>query len=292
MNQLPNFFIVGAAKAGTTSLWQYLSQHPDIYMPESIVDKEPSYFCKIYGQKEHFQYQQLFREAGEHRAIGEASTVYLTSPESASWIRNEIPKAKIIIVLRNPVDRSYSLYRWMVNHGYEWADTFERALDIELSRKSDAHFYMHNPQYFYIYMYFESGLYSEQIARYVKEFSADNLKIILMDDLKINPIEAVQDVYRFLCVDSSFVPTIKVHNRAEFQPLSVRLHFRLRKIERRFGRRIIGKIARALFDMNIKFYKRSWPAMNPATRRSLMERYKIDIVATQALIGRDLSAWM
>ena len=83
----PNFFIVGAAKSGTTSLWAYLKQHPDIYMPEEMDHKEPSYYCNNLGIEEYDVYLQFFRNAGKAKAVGEASTPYLTSPESAAWLR-------------------------------------------------------------------------------------------------------------------------------------------------------------------------------------------------------------
>src|SRR5260370_23408084 len=101
----PNFFIVGAAKSGTTSLWQYLKQHPDIFMPADITLKEPSYYCDTYGVESYAAYLALFfKDATTQKRIGEASTPYLTSPESARKIYNGVPDSRIIMMLRNPVN--------------------------------------------------------------------------------------------------------------------------------------------------------------------------------------------
>ncbi|NOR70224.1 MAG: hypothetical protein GQ532_11140 [Methylomarinum sp.] len=287
----PNFFIVGAAKTGTTSLWMYLKQHPGVFMPESIVDKEPSYYCDSYGHTDYDKYLQLFKSAGCCKAVGEASNAYLTSPESANWIRKEVPDAKIIIVLRNPVDRAYSLYRWMVNHGYERVYPFERALEIENERKYDVSFYQHNPQYYYNYLYFESGLYYEQLERYFNAFPAEQIKVILLDDLNNKSVETVQDIYHFLECEPSFVPTIKVYNKAEMCPASVTLHFKLRTFERRFYNKAIGKMAHYLFEMNMKIYKQNWSKLSFSTGELLLKKYQSELEAIESLISRDLTEW-
>ena len=154
MARSPNFFIVGAARSGTTSMWEYLKQHPDIFMPEGFAYKEPSYFCNLYGYNDFNLYLELFAGVKEEKAVGEASTPYLTSPESAAWIREVYPAAKIIILLRNPVDRAYSMYNWMIKEGYEGVYPFEEALDVEKVRIKDEHFKYINPQYYHNYLYF------------------------------------------------------------------------------------------------------------------------------------------
>lgn len=163
----PNFFIVGAAKAGTTSLWQYLRQHPDIFMPADIGWKEPSYYCDTYGVKDYDFYLALFKEAGSRKRIGKASTPYLSSLESAGRIHEACADAKIIIMLRNPVDRAFSLYKWMHRYGYENLTPFEAALDAEVqSRKDNETFIKEHSRkggstYYRDFLYFHSGLYYE-----------------------------------------------------------------------------------------------------------------------------------
>jgi len=292
----PNFFIVGAAKSGSTSLWMYLKQHPDIFMPEDIRMKEPAFFCKINGVHHHEgqedRYLDLFSDAGDCKAVGEASTTYLTYPESAAWIQRVVPDAKVIVILRNPVGRAYSLYRWMVNHGHEWLTSFEAALEKEPDRRTDAEFFSGNPHTFYDYLYFESGLYSEQLARYFGVFPASQIKVILLDDLYRKPLETTREVYAFLGVDDSFEPEIKVHNKAEYRPASIRLHFLLSRLKHRYRHTRRGHLAEILFDLNISLFKLKWPKIDDAVRARLAEAYRSDIQATQRMTGKDLSAWL
>jgi hypothetical protein len=112
----PDFFICGAAKSGTTSLWNYLVQHPGIYEAQ---DKEPSYFSALHPlYPSARQYGRLYGDAREDQLVGDASVAYLTSPDSAFRICRVVPNAKIIIVLRDPTERAFSLYRHMVWHGF------------------------------------------------------------------------------------------------------------------------------------------------------------------------------
>lgn len=288
----PNFFIVGAARTGTTSLWMYLKQHPDIFMPDAMVVKEPSFYCDSYGMRDVEKYQRLFSGVRHEKAIGEASTPYLTSPESAAWIRREIPEAKIIAVLRNPVDRAYSMYRWMVNHGYEWVYPFEKALEIEDSRKQDKDFLAHNPQYFYNYLYFDSGLYSVQLQRYYSVFPASQIKVILLDELKQNTIEAVKEIFSFLGVSTDFSPVIKVHNKAEMRPMHTGIHFSLNELCRKHRHTRISTVARFLFDMNMTLGSFRWPKLAEMTRQKMLSGYRADIKKTESLIHKDLSSWL
>src|SRR5947207_14583321 len=108
----PNFFIVGAARSGTTSLWHSLRQHPDVFMP--LKQKEPHFFCDAsppWAVKDLDAYLALFTDAEERKAMGEATTGYLGSPEAAARIAARYPGARIIIMLRDPADRAHSLYR-------------------------------------------------------------------------------------------------------------------------------------------------------------------------------------
>lgn len=288
----PNFFIVGAAKSATTSLWMYLKQHPDIFMPENIEHKEPSFYCHSYGIRKQKKYLRLFDGANSCKAIGEASTPYLSSPESAAWIHKDIPDAKIIMVLRNPVDRAYSLYRWMVNHGYEWICPFEKALEVEHIRKSDKGFFAGNPQYFYNYLYFESGLYFEQVKRYYSAFPINQIKVILLDELKKNSAATIRDVYRFLGVVDDYEPIIKIHNKGDLRPFSPKFHFMLRSFARRFRCMRKAAIVSYLFKQNLSLFDLCWEKMERETMTMLHSKYRSDIEKTAQLIGQDLLSWL
>jgi len=125
----PNFFIVGAAKAGTTSLWQYLRQHPDVFMPQTELTKEPTHFSDLTPPwasqfRDWDAYLKLFEPVQEQRAIGEASVAYLFSSDAAERIHARYPGARIIIALRHPAERAYSHYKFMCELGFEWLTSF------------------------------------------------------------------------------------------------------------------------------------------------------------------------
>jgi len=191
----PNFLIVGSAKAGTTSLYHWLRYHPEVFMPEK---KEPSYFVDGYGMSDLDAYLLLFAPGRGKKAIGEASTAYLASPESPQLISKQLGKVKTLILLRNPVERAFSLYCWMVMVGCEWLPTFEEAVKAEEKRCSDQFFRWHNPEYFWDYMYFRSGLYFEQVKRYTDTFGRDLVEIYLFDELKNDPGKLYGKVCNFL----------------------------------------------------------------------------------------------
>lgn len=291
----PNFFIVGAAKAGTTSLWMYLKQHPEIYMPPTLETKEPSFFCYLYGYKDFASYLSLFANAKGKKAIGEASHAYMTSPESAEWIHKVYPQAKIIIVLRNPIERAYSLYNWMIREGYEWIYPFEKALIAEEERYISEKFKHHNVQYYYNYLYFYSGLYKEQIKRYLELFSIEQIHIILFDDLQNNPVATTQRIYRFLGVNHNFIPTIEVYNKTQI-PLSVPIQYFIRFKLIRYLHKLripaVSRIQRTAFSINLLLGSLNPNSLKASTKRNLQHRYKSNIQETANLINRDLGVWL
>lgn len=222
----PNFFIVGAAKSGTTSLWEYLRRHPDVYMPEDELYKEPCYFSTYGEAMGRENYLSLFASAKYHKKlVGEASTAYLTDKVSAQRIFDFNPEAKIIIVLRNPVKRAYSLYNWMVQDGYEYAFSFEKALALEVRRSHTVIPNYYEPQYYWNYMYFQSGLYYEQVKRYVDLFGQQVL-ILRFEEL----VKMPQSVYDRCCSFLGIEPVtleFSVHNSSN-AVLSSKIQFIVR----------------------------------------------------------------
>jgi hypothetical protein len=209
---LPNFFIAGTARAGTTSLWEYLRQHPDIYMPPVFELKEPSFFCDSYGIKDWKQYLELFAEGRGRKMIGEASGPYLTSPESPARIREAFPEARFIISLRNPADRAFSKYKWMRANRFESAPSFEEALKLEESRAASDDFRKNNGQYFYNFLYFQSGRYVEQVRRFFETFGREQVRVVIFEEWTRQPLETVREIFSFLGVDAQFAPQIQVYN--------------------------------------------------------------------------------
>lgn len=181
---LPNFLIVGAAKSGTTSLYNYCTQHPEIFMSPV---KEPYFFSFInikpnfkgpYDQKTNEkeiicdikEYERLFENVNNERAIGECSNSYLYFRNTAKIIKRYIPHCKIIIILRNPVERAYSHYLQHVMLGHE-DQTFEVALEKEEERKKN--------NWRWHYHYVGQGLYYCQVKRYLNQFGKDKIAIYI-----------------------------------------------------------------------------------------------------------------
>jgi hypothetical protein len=210
--RMPNFFIAGAARCGTTSMWDYLKQHPDIFLPDEFRVKEPSFFCENFGMKSREKYLSLFRNAGDQKLVGEASGPYLTSPEAPARIQAEVPDAKFIIMLRNPAVRAFSLFKWMRANGYEDCADFREALRLEKERMGDASFQKDCPQYFYNFLYFHSGLYAAQVSRFFDTFGRDRVMVVIFEEFIAQPERHVRDAYKFLGVDENFRPKIEVLN--------------------------------------------------------------------------------
>ena len=215
MTNMPNFLIIGAHKAGTTSLYQYLKQHPQIFM--SAV-KEPHFFSFM-GHPLNFNdpgfnptklqtvasiddYQALFQDVGDAEAIGEASPSYLYVAQSASNIYQYLPKVKIIAILRNPVDRAYSnfLHCRAREHGREPLGDFLEALQAEPMRTRD--------NWSPLWHYQQMGFYYQQLQRYYKQFPKEQIRMYLYDDLLSNPEALLQDMFQFLQVNTKFMPDL------------------------------------------------------------------------------------
>ncbi len=218
----PVFFIAGNSKSGTTALHAFLKQHPDIFMS---VPKEPNFFAKDFCRDPnpgasfypmaHSQYLGLFSEAWPGQMCGEASACYLYSTVAAREIYNFNPKAKIIVILREPVDflRSYHLQS-LKNLPTE-AETikgFKHALDLEPSRKRGKNLPPKCliPEFLY---YRERVKYVEHLKRFYHYFGADQIKVIIYDDWINDNQDIYKDVLDFLGIRSNFEPSFSTHNK-------------------------------------------------------------------------------
>ena len=295
---LPNFLIIGAAKAGTSSLYYYLKQHPQIYMSSL---KEPKFFA-LRGEKLDFQgpakndinqlsvttleeYQQLFADVTEEIAIGEASPIYFEHPKAAQNIKHCIPKAKLIAILRHPAERAFSAFSHLVREGYETL-SFEEALQHEEERV--------NQKWTPLFYYQQIGFYYSNLKRYFELFEPEQIKIYLYEELESNSIGVVKDIFNFLNVDNDFVPDLTRKNVSGI-PRSRYLYDLFTKdnaikstFKPLFGKKIRQNIRELASTKTLK----SKPAMLPDTKRYLTELYREDILQLQKLIDRDLSHWL
>ncbi len=294
---LPNFLIVGAAKSGTTTLYDLLCQHPDVFMPKW---KEPAFFVGDYPRNARSlkEYESIFADAGGAMAVGEASTPYLYDREAPEKIRKTLKDPKIIMVLRNPVDMAYSLWGWMkFRFGFEEL-SFEEALESEEARMNDPEFRKNCIEWHASFYYYHRGLYFEQVKRYIDIFGRDRVLIHLFDDFVRDPIGVCRKTFEFLGVDPSFEPALKKRNPAS-APKS-RLAQRLLVNPPSFVQKAYDALplplrlrvydaARFLHKLNLRPQRRQ--EMEMRTREMLTEKYRDDVARLESLIGMDLSAW-
>ena len=286
----PNFLIAGASKAGTTSLHDYLGQHPDVFMSTF---KEPNYFVPGYAYDNWEDYLALFADARGESALGESSTGYLYCEESPAWIKSVLGCVKIIFILRNPARRAASLYWWMVREGYENAATFDKALELESSRMKSPTFRTTCPQFYPDYLYYTTGLYSEQVRRYLETFGEGNIRIYIFEEFAKDPHAVCRDIFEFLGVDPDFEPTIAIHNEARI-PASARFQYWLRNRARRYLWFLPSALRRKflLQLMALNTSRGSTPSHDAIIEGRLLERYREDIRRLEQLLNRDLSLWV
>jgi hypothetical protein len=298
----PNFFVIGAGRSGTTSLYNYLQQHPDVFMSPI---KETNFFAyngeaarSLMGnlaKKNPFpvvtieDYLALFRGASGKRAIGEASPLYLHSPHAAQRIKEFAAAAKLIAVLRHPADRAYSSYYLHARDRRE-PRTFDEAIRQERAGIEDRS--LTRPQRQYLRL----GLYSQYLLPYFEIFERTQLAIYLFDDLKADPQGLMRKLFRFLDVADDFVPdTSHRYNAGGVAPNRFwQTLLTKNRMTAALGKRLpVWARHRALKIQDTARSRRLVkPQLPPETRQELTEFYRSDILKLENLIQRDLSAWL
>lgn len=297
-NKLPTFLIIGAPKSGTTALYEYLRQHPDIYMSPL---KEPRFFA-VEGGSANFggpfadvenkviidnmdEYRACFDGAHDEKAIGEASTLYLASPIAPLRIRQYIPDVRLVAILRDPIERAFSGYLMNVMQKRE-TSSFEEAIEDEPRRLREN---------WYGARYLDAGHYSEQIRRYLSAFPKEQLKVYLYDDLKDDTHGLLEDLFNFLDVDPTFeVNTSWKHNVSGIPTNRLVDAVIGQRPSRYWLRRMKPYVPKSLVRLRHKIRRQYMyrPQLDPETRARLIPRFKDDILWLQDFLDRDLSAWM
>ena len=297
---MPNFLVFGAAKSGTTSVYKYLQQHPDILMSSF---KEPGFFAfagehpTLNGpgaQKwvdrwvvtELEAYQKLFDNYQGEKAIGDASPYYIYYQKSPYNIKKYVPEMKLIAILREPVQRAFSNYVWAIRDRAEHLTSFAEALAAESERIKDNW----GPKWHYK----NQGFYYQQLKPYYELFPSEQIKIYLYDDLVSNPVKTMQDIFNFLGVDDSFEPNMKKKHNTSKLPKNKFLHNFLDKPN------VIKSAIKPLLPLDFRYnlkqnakqknlYK---PQLEPQIRQELAAEYRENILLLQDLIQQDLSKWL
>lgn len=307
----PNFFLIGAAKSGTTTLANMLSLHSHVYISPI---KEPNYFSTdidinsfstdykkntFFADESYFRhkplrlqhlsfirnehhYYQLFEDVKNEIAIGECSTSYLFSTTAAAEIKKFNPDAKIMAILRNPVSRAFSHYLMALKYGYTSLPFREEILnDFNRSLKG----------WGISRLYIELGLYGQQLYRYYQHFEKNRILIILYDKFLSDPIETFSEIFDFLDIPFRYTELSERYNEAvipRFQLLNKWVtQTGLRPILRNlFPSKVSEKLKRLFYS------KEKLPQLTENDKKYFLDFFREDIKLTSELTGYDLSHWL
>lgn len=291
----PNFLIVGAPKAGTTSIAKYLGEHPEIFISK---EKEPFYFLsktvnnlpkddpmhRVIKKKFHGtpkEYYSLFDNVHCEKKIGEATVHYLFHyKEVIPRVKEELGDIPIIIVLRNPSNRAYSNFNYQLGNGAEKpGTTFEEGLKLEEQRKSKC--------FNSFWYYKEVGKYYLPVKSYLDNFS--KVYVCTFEDFKKEPTEFIQGMFKFLNVDKDFIPNFEIKYNPTIKPknyLFQWLFFLKIKYNLRLGLPLVikNRLAKRIFEP----YEST---INSNTLEYLQKYYETDIKKLEALLSRDFTIW-
>lgn len=289
--------MIGAGKAGTTALWSWLREHPQIYLsrikePRYFADDMPGLMMRIASEAE---YLALFNEAGpEHLAIGEASTQYIFSANAVSNIRVFNPAARLVVTLRNPVDMAPSAHgefcHWFLEDELDFETAWRKFLFRRLHDLPDP------PSWRFAGPWPEMCLLSKSVAKTLAVFPRENIHFVFYDDIVENPLMVYRDLLSFL--------DVSLDERSEFPVVNANKRFRSRWLGRLMqqpppllhalknrleGLPVFDRIWFRLQRMNIFYAPR--PPIRDAFRTELVEYFRADVVQLQELTGRDLAHW-
>ena len=293
----PDFFIVGAPRCGTTFMYEYLGQHPQIFMPEN---KEPNYMCKdldsgsfldgLSFMRDEATYLRLFAPAPPGTLAGEASTWYLYSETAAGLIREKSPDAHIVIMLRDPVEMLYSLHGRRTYGGSEelgFADAIAAEEDRRAGRRIPS-----RARNIKALFYHDVGSYSAQVQRYLETFAADRVRVIIFEEFVKDTAAAYAETLRFLGVDPDFHPNFEVVNAS-----ASRRSQRLRQL---MLTPAVVKIAKAVIPARVRprvgpivdaltSRESPRPPLDPALRSQLRAELRPDVLRLDSVLGRNVS---
>ena len=285
----PNFYIVGAAKCGTTSIWGYLGKHPDVFFPKV---KEPSYFMSIAPppelENEHCDgnfdfYQRLYQDSNGYKAVGDASTGYLRDANAARRIHEVCPHARIVILLRDPVERAHSAFlmeKRVSDYSVsflEWVQNYRPRDKCEQVWGEDTNI--------------EQGMYYEQVKRYIDTFGRDQVGVYLFEELEKDSRRLTEEIARHIGVDPQLLNPEefeRVYNRARV-PRFAKLYKAIGPKTRAFLRyRVLHHSVIERIGSSRLLFKFDKPLRNERAAKILQALYEPDLRRLEELLGRKL----
>jgi hypothetical protein len=289
----PNFFIVGAMKSGTTSLYEHLKKHPQVFFPEL---KEPHYFadCQApadapyevardyYCCNNREGYLHLYASSGGFAAAGDASPSYLWDEKAPARIHSVCPQARIIAILRDPILRAHSQYLMNLFSGAE-SLPFPEALRQDSARK--------NRTWWTARLYVDFGMYHDQLRRYIDIFGREQVLVLLFDDLKKSPQELFASVARHIGIDPQPPETAdlsEAHNPYRMPRAGGLYRFARKAISRDLRNRIFPPALQHWLRYTPLLYDRRKPPLDDESRAILQEIYKPEIAKVEELLDRNL----
>ncbi|MGH9383138.1 MAG: sulfotransferase family protein [Vicinamibacterales bacterium] len=295
---LPNFLVIGAGRSGTTSLHNYLAQHPDVFVCQ---EKSPNFFVSHEPQppwegptlqamarqwvSDAHEYEGLFKDARSCSAIGEVSPVYLQALSAPERIKAMCPEVRLVAILREPVSRAYAHYMGRRRDGLERRADFAEVVREELSRPLPDDVAFGN--------YLGCSRYHHFLRGYFDRFERERIRVYLFDDLQANPSHLVADLFAFLGVDQTFTPDMTRRFGQTGLPANPVARFlwthsvKARTTLRPWLPRSIRDSAAPLFISRL-----SRPALDAGLRKRLSAVFSDEIDRLQQLLRRDLSHWM
>jgi hypothetical protein len=300
----PNLFIIGAPKSGTTSLYEYLRGHPDVFMSEM---KEPFYFSpdvasgpkrrQLRHGRDEATYLELFAGAGSEAAVGEASTSYMVSTVAASLVKEFEPNARMIAMVRNPVEVVHALHDERVSHGVEPLTEFAAALDADADRREGRGLPEGATPLGATYV--EAGKFAEQLDRWFAAFGRDRVHVIVFDDFAADTPASFAGVLRFLEIDPNYRPaSFEVHNPSHRMRGGVVGTLRrspvgraLRKLVGRvMGERRATRLAREARHSRVARSSSTREPLTTQLQTRLEDEFEADVARLGQLLDRDLGA--
>lgn len=297
--RLPTFVVIGAAKAGTTALYHLLRQHPQVYLTPS---KETNFFAlenrqidfRGPGDAQHIgrvslnrlsDYQEQFAGLRDEIAWGEASPLYLYHPDAPERILRHVPEVKLIVILRDPVERAFSSYLHLRRDNREPLTSFSEALAAEPDRIRQ--------NWEFLWHYRAVGRYSEQLQRYYDRFDASQIHVCLYEQFQTDPAAVLRNLFGFLGVDRNVEISTGERYNVSRVPRSnliagfiARPHWIKELLKPLFPARARQRATRLLSEKNS-----CRPELSPELRRQLVDEFAGERERTARLCGLDLSLW-